>query len=87
MISFGFISLQIEALKAFVKCETLDGNNQYFCEKCNKKCDAQKGLKFKHFPYLLTLHLKRFDYDYNTGHRIKLNDRWVSFITYFQWQI
>lgn len=64
-----------EALKAFVQPETLDGNNQYFCEKCNKKCDAHKGLKFKKFPYVLTLHLKRFDFDYQTLHRIKLNDK------------
>ncbi|KAJ8928112.1 hypothetical protein NQ314_019338 [Rhamnusium bicolor] len=66
-----------EALRAFVQPETLDGNNQYHCEKCNKKCDAHKGLKFIKFPYLLTLHLKRFDFDYNTMHRIKLNDKVV----------
>ncbi|XP_065359393.1 ubiquitin carboxyl-terminal hydrolase 47 isoform X2 [Calliphora vicina] len=64
-----------EAIRAFVQPETLDGNNQYFCEKCNKKCDAHKGLKFKNFPYVLTLHLKRFDFDYSTMHRIKLNDK------------
>lgn len=64
-----------EALKAFVQPETLDDNNQYFCEKCDKKCDAHKGLKFKKFPYILTLHLKRFDFDYQTLHRIKLNDK------------
>lgn len=64
-----------EALCAFVQPETLDGNNQYLCEKCKKKCDAHKGLHFKSFPYILTLHLKRFDFDYQTMHRIKLNDR------------
>lgn len=64
-----------EALRAFVQPETLDGSNQYHCEKCDKKCDAHKGLKFTKFPYLLTLHLKRFDFDYNTLHRIKLNDK------------
>ncbi|XP_068142761.1 ubiquitin carboxyl-terminal hydrolase 47 isoform X1 [Drosophila tropicalis] len=64
-----------EALRAFVRPETLDGNNQYLCEKCKKKCDAHKGLHFKSFPYILTLHLKRFDFDYQTMHRIKLNDR------------
>ncbi|XP_034952532.1 ubiquitin carboxyl-terminal hydrolase 47 [Chelonus insularis] len=64
-----------EALRAFVQPETLEGVNQYFCETCNKKCNAHKGLKFTKFPYLLTLHLKRFDFDYNTFHRIKLNDK------------
>ncbi|CAG9864755.1 unnamed protein product [Phyllotreta striolata] len=66
-----------EALRAFVQPETLDGSNRYHCEKCDKKCDAHKGLKFTKFPYLLTLHLKRFDFDYNTMHRIKLNDKVV----------
>ncbi|XP_043285932.1 ubiquitin carboxyl-terminal hydrolase 47 isoform X2 [Venturia canescens] len=63
-----------EALTAFVQPETLSGTNQYHCETCNKKCDAHKGLKFAKFPYFLTLQLKRFDFDYNTFHRIKLND-------------
>lgn len=66
-----------QALQAFVQPETLDDNNQYFCDKCNKKCDAHKGLKFSTIPYLLTLHLKRFDFDYTTMHRIKLNDKVV----------
>ena len=39
-----------------------------------------QGLKFLTFPYLLTLQLKRFDFDYNTLHRIKLNDRSLSFL-------
>ncbi|XP_053398003.1 ubiquitin carboxyl-terminal hydrolase 47-like isoform X2 [Mercenaria mercenaria] len=64
-----------EALEAFVQPETLEGRDQYFCEKCNKKCDAHKGLKFLSFPYLLTLQMKRFDFDYATMHRIKLNDK------------
>uniref|UniRef100_A0AAY4BHH6 Ubiquitin carboxyl-terminal hydrolase 47 n=1 Tax=Denticeps clupeoides TaxID=299321 RepID=A0AAY4BHH6_9TELE len=70
--AFGSVE---EALQAFVQPETLDGPNQYFCERCKKKCDARKGLRFLHFPYLLTLQLKRFDFDYSTMHRIKLNNR------------
>lgn len=72
------LNLQEEAIRAFVQYEILEGANQYHCEKCNKKCDAHKGLKFTKFPYLLTLHLKRFDFDYKTFHRIKLNDRYVD---------
>ncbi|KAL4232665.1 Ubiquitin carboxyl-terminal hydrolase 47 [Mactra antiquata] len=64
-----------EAMEAFVQPETLEGRDQYFCEKCNKKCDAHKGLKIMSFPYLLTLQMKRFDFDYSTMHRIKLNDK------------
>ena len=36
-----------------------------------------QGLKFMSFPYLLTLQLKRFAFDYATLHRVKLNDRLV----------
>ena len=62
-------------MQPLVNPEILDGNNQYQCDNCNKKCDAHKGLKFESFPYLLTLQLKRFDFDYDTMARIKLNDR------------
>lgn len=64
-----------EALRAFVTPELLTGNNQYKCSRCDKLCDAHKGLKFTRFPYLLTIHLMRFDFDYQTLHRIKLNDK------------
>lgn len=70
--SYGSVE---EALRAFVTPETLDGSNQYHCERCGRKCDAHKGLKFVRFPYLLTLQLKRFDFDPATMHRIKLNDK------------
>lgn len=73
-ISYGSVE---EALFAFVQPEILEGNNQYFCDKCKKKCDAHKGFKFSTIPYLLTLHLMRFDFDYSTMHRIKLNDKVV----------
>lgn len=65
----------MESLKAFVTPEKLEEPNQYECSKCKEKRDAHKGLKFKKLPYLLTLQLKRFDFDYSTMHRIKLNDR------------
>lgn len=71
-------------MEAFVEPETLTSDNQYKCEQCQKKCDAHKGLQFKSFPYLLTLQLKRFDFDYSTMHRIKLNDRSIPVPTLFQ---
>lgn len=45
----------------------------HFSFLCSVFC--LQGLRFLHFPYLLTLQLKRFDFDYTTMHRIKLNDR------------
>eukprot|EP00050_Salpingoeca_kvevrii_P012902 m.25552 g.25552 ORF g.25552 m.25552 type:complete len:1146 (-) comp4447_c0_seq1:85-3522(-) len=67
-----------EAIASFVETEVLEGDNQYNCEKCEKKTDALKGLQFASLPYILTLQLKRFDLDYTTWRRIKLNDS-VSF--------
>lgn len=40
-----------------------------------------QGLRITEFPYLLTIQLKRFDFDYQTLHRIKLNDR-ITFPDY-----
>ena len=53
----------------------LQKDNQYSCEKCDKKVDALKGLRFERLPYILTMQLKRFDFDYDTFRRIKLNSR------------
>ncbi|EJW70916.1 hypothetical protein WUBG_18176, partial [Wuchereria bancrofti] len=63
-----------EALHAFIKPEVLEGSNQYYCEGCKRKQNALKGLRIIKFPYLLSIQLKRFDFDCNTLHRIKLND-------------
>ncbi|CAF0833958.1 unnamed protein product [Brachionus calyciflorus] len=67
-----------EALDAFIQPEILDENNKYFCEKCKQKCKAHKGLKFESFPYILSLQLKRFDFDYRTLSRFKIGST-VSF--------
>jgi len=63
-----------KALESYIRPEELTGENQYFCEKCNSKQDALKGLKFKELPYIMALQLKRFDLDLQTFSRIKLND-------------
>jgi ubiquitin carboxyl-terminal hydrolase 47 len=62
-----------ESLDYCLKPETLEGDNQYFCDKCQKKVDAMKGCKFSKLPYLLCFQLKRFDYDFSTFTRVKLN--------------
>jgi ubiquitin C-terminal hydrolase len=63
------------ALENYRKPEFLSGDNKYECSNCTSKQDAAKGLKFKKLPYILVLQLKRFDLDYTTFQRIKLNDR------------
>uniref|UniRef100_F1KQL2 Ubiquitin carboxyl-terminal hydrolase 47 n=1 Tax=Ascaris suum TaxID=6253 RepID=F1KQL2_ASCSU len=64
-----------DAIHAFVKPEILEGVNQYCCENCGPNQNALKGLRFIHLPYVLTILLKRFKFDRNTFHRIKLNDK------------
>ena len=41
------VSLQEEALDGFVTPESLSGANQYFCDKCLKKCDGQKVRSYR----------------------------------------
>jgi ubiquitin carboxyl-terminal hydrolase 47 len=69
---FGSIE---ESLRNFIKPEILDGSNQYHCSQCDQKRDAEKGLKITELPYILTLQLKRFDFDYESLQRVKLSDR------------
>ena len=64
-----------KALQNYIKPERLDGSNQYMCSNCNCKRDAIKGLKIDKFPYILVTQIKRFDLNYTTLQRIKLNDR------------
>ena len=41
----------------------LDGENQYDAGPEFGKQDAEKGVIFSKFPPVLTVHLKRFDFD------------------------
>eukprot|EP01113_Clastostelium_recurvatum_P032973 TRINITY_DN4306_c0_g1_i6.p1 TRINITY_DN4306_c0_g1~~TRINITY_DN4306_c0_g1_i6.p1 ORF type:complete len:1027 (-),score=234.69 TRINITY_DN4306_c0_g1_i6:35-3115(-) len=70
----GMSSVQ-DALVMFNTPEILDGDNKYSCSTCGSKQDAQKGLRLVDLPPLLTLQLKRFDYDPATWRRVKLNTR------------
>jgi len=65
----------LEALDNFVEPEILSGDNQYFCDVCQKKVDCKKGLKFKSLPMLLFIQLKRFVFDWAAMKRNKLYNR------------
>ena len=43
--------------------EELCGDNQYFCEYCNKKADATRQLCLQQLPPYLCLSLQRFVFD------------------------
>lgn len=57
-----------------MKGDLLEGANAYHCEKCNRKVDTVKRLCIKKLPTILTIQLKRFDYDWDRGCSIKFND-------------
>lgn len=40
--------------------EHLDGDNQYFCSHCNRKCDAIRSLVLRQLPPVLNLQLVRY---------------------------
>jgi ubiquitin C-terminal hydrolase len=61
------------ALQDFVAGELLEGDNQYFCSQCNKKVDTVKRTVLADLPDSIILGLKRFDFNYDTMQRIKLN--------------
>ena len=57
----------------------MDQDNQYYCEKCDKKVDALKRTCLKTMPRYMIMALKRFDFDFDLMMRRKLND-------YFEFQ-
>ncbi|ETO37056.1 Ubiquitin carboxyl-terminal hydrolase family protein [Reticulomyxa filosa] len=64
-----------ESLDLYVQGDLLDGENKYLCGQCNEKILALKRVCFKTLPKYLLLHLSRFEFDFNTMARVKLNSR------------
>ena len=49
-----------EKLLNFFQLETLEGENAYWCDTCNKPCrSTTKTLSYTHIPTILIIHLKR----------------------------
>ena len=67
-----------ESLQQLFTFEEFNGDNQLTCEsaKCGgKKTDSRKGQEIGRLPPVLTLCLYRFELDYETWQRKKLNDK------------
>lgn len=47
----------------------------YKCDNCNTKANVKKATKLANLPVLLNFPLNRFDYDLNTGERIKIRNK------------
>ena len=63
-----------ESLDTLTEGELMNGDNCIFCPKCNKKIAAVKSQKFKTLPRMLIFVLKRFEFDYDTLKKVKIND-------------
>jgi len=63
-----------ESLNSFIQSEILEGDNAYYCEKCDKKVTAHKRQIIKKLPNILTVILKRFEFNIESETRIKVND-------------
>lgn len=68
------ISTLSDALDEFTKTEMLTGENKVFCQKCNSKRTASKGLRLATAPSILVCHLKRFAFD-DYGNLVRLHKR------------
>jgi ubiquitin C-terminal hydrolase len=63
-----------EALDLFTKGEVLEGENKYYCEDHDKKISITRRCSLKKLPKNVIINLKRFEFDYNTFEKVKLND-------------
>ena len=77
-----FIDLQLtiknykniyNSLDAYTEEELLDNEDKYETDKYGKQV-ARKGIKFLSFPPVLTLQLKRFEYNSKLKMMVKIND-------------
>ena len=62
-----------DSLKNYFKTEVMDGDNKINCEICKIKRNCHKHLIFKSLPNIFVIILKRFEFDYNTMLKYKLN--------------
>ena len=62
-----------KSFEYFFSIEELNKDNQYMCEKCQKKVDAEKYFEIKQLPKILICALNRFEYDYKKGIKKKIN--------------
>lgn len=79
--NFMRISLEIlnkkslyEALDLYIKEDILEGDNKYLCEQYDRKITAKKRCLIDKLADTVIIHLKRFEFDFTTMQRYKVND-------------
>jgi len=90
--SFGTLSLPIpennsstrinleDCFNEFVKPETLDGDDRWFCPVCKSKQRSLKQLRISRLPQVLCVHLKRFRMD----QRLSKIDKYIKYEEYLK---
>ncbi|KAI5474385.1 ubiquitin carboxyl-terminal hydrolase 48 [Pseudohyphozyma bogoriensis] len=63
-----------DQIKKSLKDEQMDGDNQYYCEQCEKKVDAVRFTKLKSLPPVLHFSILRFVFNMKEYTRQKSND-------------
>ncbi|XP_058479482.1 uncharacterized protein LOC131455734 isoform X2 [Solea solea] len=61
----------VDSIDQYFQTSHFNGENQMYCDKCDSKSDATINCQMKHHPEVLTLLLKRFDYDYSCRSHVK----------------
>lgn len=64
----------LEGLESYVSEEILEGENAYQCDHCECKVKAIRRVCVKYLPNYLILALRRFEFDFDTMSREKVND-------------
>lgn len=65
----------VEGLDEFVSGELLEKDNAYECDRCEEKITALRRQCIKRLPNVLVISLRRFEFDFETMQRLKLNDK------------
>jgi ubiquitin C-terminal hydrolase len=60
-----------DCLNKYFETEKLEGDNQYYCDKCKKKVDAESKSCFKNLPESIIISLNRFEYN-SKGEKSKI---------------
>ncbi|CAB1351550.1 unnamed protein product [Coregonus sp. 'balchen'] len=61
-----------DGFEDFFKSSTVSGDNQMYCDYCDGKTDAILACQMVHPPEILTLLLKRFEFDYHRMSYVKI---------------
>nr|XP_015201917.1 PREDICTED: ubiquitin carboxyl-terminal hydrolase 64E-like isoform X4 [Lepisosteus oculatus] len=61
-----------DALEEFFRTSQMTGEDQLYCDNCEDKTDTEMGCCLGEMPDILSLHLKRFDYDFYQESYVKI---------------